>query len=38
MPKKDECHQIVKETLIKEGWEIKDDPLMRFLASLSVSW
>ncbi|MFZ1387743.1 MAG: element excision factor XisH family protein [Thiolinea sp.] len=26
MPKKDDSHQIVKEALIKEGWDITDDP------------
>lgn len=26
MPQKDESHQIVKEALVKDGWDITDDP------------
>ena len=26
MPQKDESHQLVKEALIKDGWDITDDP------------
>ena len=26
MPQKDESHQIVKEALIRDGWDITDDP------------
>lgn len=26
MPQKDESHQMVKQALIKDGWDITDDP------------